>query len=58
MTINRLFIRKPEGKRPIRRQRRRCEYNIKTNLTEQDGVVWTELVWLRIRKSGEVLRNR
>jgi hypothetical protein len=41
----RLLVRKPEGKRPLGKPRRRW----------LDGVVWTGLVWLRIRTSGEFL---
>jgi hypothetical protein len=29
--------------------------NIKTDLGEQDGLIWTGLIWLRIGTSGRVL---
>ena len=38
---------KPERKRPIRRPRRKWEYNIK--------MMWTELIWLWIGTSNELL---
>jgi hypothetical protein len=40
----RLLVGKPEGKRPLGRQRHRW-----------DGVIWTGLVWLRIGRDGELL---
>jgi hypothetical protein len=45
---------KPEGKRPLGRPRRRWEDNIKMDLREIGWVLWTGLIWLRIR-SGEGL---
>jgi len=32
--VYRVLVEKPEGKRPLRRRRCRCEYNIKMNLQE------------------------
>jgi hypothetical protein len=48
---------KPEGKRPLRRPRRRWVDNIKRNLREigWDGVVWIGLIWLKIGTSGGLL---
>jgi hypothetical protein len=46
-----LFVRKPEGKRPHGRPRRRWEDNIRIDLREI-GMVWTGFVWLRIANSG------
>jgi hypothetical protein len=42
----RILVRKPEGKRPLRRPRRRWVDDIKMNLREigWDGVDWTDLV--------------
>jgi hypothetical protein len=53
----RLLVGKPEGRRPPRRPRHRWVDNIKMNLGEigWDGVVWTGLVWLRIRTIEELL---
>jgi hypothetical protein len=50
---------KPEGKRPLRRPRRRGVDNIKMDLTERewDGVDWIGLIWLRIGTSGRALLN-
>jgi hypothetical protein len=51
----RLLVGKPERKRPLRRPRRRWVYNIRMDLGEVDGVMWTGLVWLRIGTGGELL---
>jgi hypothetical protein len=48
----RLLVGKPEGRRPLRRPRRRWLNNIRMDLVE---VMWTGLVWLRIGTSGELL---
>jgi hypothetical protein len=50
----RLFVRKPEGKTQLGQPRCRWVNNIRIDLLEF-GVIWTELVWLRIRTGGEVL---
>jgi hypothetical protein len=51
-----ILLVKPEGKRPLGRQRRRRMNNIKMGRRErQDGVIWSELIWLRIGTSGEFL---
>ena len=42
---------KPEGKKPLRRPRRRWEENIKTDLREVGGV-GTGWSWLRIGTDG------
>jgi hypothetical protein len=51
----RLLVGKPEGKGPIGRPRRRWVDNIRMDLGEVDGVMWTGLVWLRIGTSAEPL---
>jgi len=44
---------KPEGKGPLRRPRRRWEYNIKMDLQELGyGVAWSGLSWFRIGTGG------
>jgi hypothetical protein len=45
----RLLAGKTDGKRPLRRSRRRWVDNIRM------GVMWTGLVWLRIGTGGELL---
>jgi hypothetical protein len=45
---------KPEGKMLLGRPRCRWEDNIKMDLREIDGAVWTGLTWLRIRTSGMI----
>jgi hypothetical protein len=44
--VYRELVGKPEGKRPLGRDRNRCEDNIKKDL--QDVGVWTGTSWLRI----------
>jgi hypothetical protein len=46
------LVGKPEGKRPLERPRRRWVNNIKMALREEDGVIWTALIWFRIGTSG------
>jgi hypothetical protein len=48
-----VFVRKPEGKRPLGRPRRRWEDNIKMDL--QKVGVWAGSSWLRIGTGGEYL---
>jgi hypothetical protein len=45
--VCRVFVRKPEGKRPLGRPRRKREDNIKINLQEVGWWTWTGLSWLR-----------
>jgi hypothetical protein len=45
----RVLVRKPEGKRPLGRPRRRWVDNIKMDLRE------IELIWIRIGTSGDLL---
>jgi hypothetical protein len=52
----RLLVRKPEGRRPLGRPRRRWVDNIRMDLGE---VGWGDvdwIVWLRIGAGGELLR--
>jgi hypothetical protein len=51
----RIVVVKPEGRKPLRSPRRRWEVNINMYLKEQEGVVWTEFIWIRIRTSGRLL---
>jgi hypothetical protein len=53
----RILVGKPEGKRPLGRQRRSWVNSIKIDLTEigWDGMVWTGWIWLRIGTSGGLL---
>jgi hypothetical protein len=45
----------PDGRRPLRRPRRRWEDNIKIDLEEVGWGAWTGLIWLRIGTGGELL---
>ena len=51
----RVFMGKPEGKRPLGRPRRRWENNIKIDLQEVGWEAWTGLIWLRIETGGRLL---
>ena len=50
--LYRIFVGKPEGKRPLGRLRRRWEDNIKMDLQEVGWGEWTGLIWLRIGTGG------
>jgi hypothetical protein len=52
----RLFVRKPERKRPLRRRKRRWVDNIKINLAEigWDGVDWINLTQDKENKRAHV----
>jgi hypothetical protein len=50
--VYRVLVGKSEGKRPLRRPRRRWEANIKMDLQEVGCGVWTGLNWLRIDTTG------
>jgi hypothetical protein len=52
--VNKLFLRKPEGKRPLGRTSEKLHNNIglKCVLRKQTGRVWNGFVWLRINTSG------
>jgi hypothetical protein len=48
-------VRKPEGKRPLERPRRRWEIRIKMDLTEMGCGVWSGFTRLRIGIVGGLL---
>jgi hypothetical protein len=50
-----ILVGKPEGKRPLGRQRLMWVVNAKLILERQDGVVWTGLIRFRIGISGGLL---
>jgi hypothetical protein len=54
-TAYKLLLGKWQGKRPLRRPRRKWVYNIKMDLVEVEWVLWIGLVWLRIGTVGELL---
>jgi hypothetical protein len=43
---------RPDGKRPLRKPRRRCENNIKWNFKTKEEESWAGLIWLRIATDG------
>jgi hypothetical protein len=51
----RIFVGKPEGKRPLGSPRRRWEHNIKVDLIVIRWGVWTGFIWLRIGTSKGLL---
>ena len=53
--VYRVLVGKPEGKRPLRKHRRRSEDNIKTNLQDVGMGAWTRSIWLRIGTGGGFL---
>jgi hypothetical protein len=51
-----IFVGKPEGKRPLRTPRRRREDNIRNILDKwKRRKVWTKCIWLRTGSSGGLL---
>jgi len=50
-----VMVGRPEGKRPLLRSRRGWEVNIKMDLWEVEGGVWTGLIWNRLETSGGLL---
>jgi hypothetical protein len=44
----RILVGKPKEKRPLGRPRRRRMDNIKIDIREIEGMVWTGSIWLRI----------
>jgi hypothetical protein len=53
--VYRVLVRKPEGKRPLERPRRRWEDGVKMDLGEIGWGVWSGFTWLRIRIIGGLL---
>jgi hypothetical protein len=52
----RILVGNPVGKRPLGRPKRRWVDNIKIDLRERDdGMTWTESIWLRIGPSRGLL---
>jgi len=50
-----IFVGKPEGNRPLERSMRRWEDNIRMDICEESGKVWTRCMWLKIGTSGGIL---
>ena len=50
--IYRVFVGKPEGKRPLGRLKRRMENDIKMDLREVGCGVWSGSSWIRIETGG------
>jgi hypothetical protein len=57
MTVYRILVRKPEGKRRDHWEDQDVGWwtMLKWNLERYDGMVWIGLIWLRIRTSGGLL---
>ena len=54
----RVLVGKSEGRRPLRRPRRRWEDNIKMDVRGVGWVAWTGSIWLRIEIGGGLLWMR
>ena len=52
---HRILVGKPEGRRPLRRPRRRWENNIKMEVREVGWRAWAGSLWLRIGTGGGFL---
>jgi hypothetical protein len=52
--VDKVFVRKPEGERPLGRPRRRWEDGIRMVLREIGWGLWIGFDWLRIRTVGEL----
>jgi hypothetical protein len=50
-----VFVEKPEGRRPLEKPRHRWENNIKTDLRGVGCGTWTGSIWLRTETSGRIL---
>jgi hypothetical protein len=46
INVYKIVVSKPDVKRPLVRSRRRCEDNVRIDLREIGGKVWTGFVWL------------
>jgi hypothetical protein len=57
MNAYRVLMAKPEGKRPLRRPRRRWKDNIRMYLREIGWVVWTGLIKAQDRDQWRALVN-
>ena len=53
--IRGFLVGRPDRKRPLKRQRRGCEDNIKIDLQELGRGVWVRLIWLMIWTGGVLL---
>jgi hypothetical protein len=53
--VYRVLARKPEGKRPLVRPRRRWEDGIKRDVQEIGWGVWSGFTWFRIGIVGRLL---
>jgi hypothetical protein len=53
--VYRWLVGKPEPKRPLGGTRCRWVNNIRMDLLRWDGVMWIDLVWLRIGTGGGLL---
>jgi hypothetical protein len=51
-----ILVRKPKGKRLLRRPRHRWEYDIRIDIREIAWEVWTGFIQLKIWTCGELLR--
>jgi hypothetical protein len=50
----RVFVVKPEGKRPRGRRRHEWGDNIKMDLKKLNGSAWNGLIWLKVGVNGSL----
>jgi hypothetical protein len=55
INVYKIMVGKPEGKRPLRRPKCRCEDNIKMALRNEGRRQWTRFIWLKIGTRGRLL---
>jgi hypothetical protein len=53
--VYKILMRKPEGKRPLGRPRRKCKDGIRMDLRETGWGVWIGLNWFRIGVGDRLL---
>jgi hypothetical protein len=53
--VYKIYVGKPERKKPIRRPRHRWEDNIKWVLRKEGGREWPGFIWLNIQTGGRLL---
>jgi hypothetical protein len=58
MQVIGFLVGKLDGNRPLGRARRKWEYNFEKELEEKyDGVIWSGLLWFRIKDQWRALVN-
>jgi hypothetical protein len=53
--VCRVFVARPDGRRPLVRSRRRWENNVKIDLRDLGWRAWPGSIWLWVETGGELL---